>query len=43
MRIYLKEGFAVNLYPLIISNFMQNIKKSNVPILSNRQGSLFFS
>ena len=26
-RIFLKKGFRVNLYPLMVSNFMQNIKK----------------
>ena len=27
-RILLKKGFTVKLYPLIVSNFMQNIKKN---------------
>jgi hypothetical protein len=26
-RIFLKKGFRVSLYPLLVSNFMQNIKK----------------
>ena len=27
--IFIKKGFRVNLYPLMVSNFMQNIKKIN--------------
>ena len=41
MRILAKNGVWGSLYPLMPSNSMQNIKKSNEPILSNIQKSGF--
>ena len=42
MRIFLKNGVWGSLYPLMPSNFMQNMKKSNEPILNNIQKVDFF-